>query len=149
MGLTEYVPLMMRSAIVLTAGLLLSGCTFPCTLIGCSNQVRFQLGAAGQHFGVNEPVLVRACVGAQCAEETVTSTSEGTNSSTGTALTLFQGTLTFQFGTAVTGSQTVTLELKKNGNVVFSDQRDNIAFVSTSPNGPGCAPVCQQATVSF
>ena len=79
----------------------------------------------------------------------MTNTSEGTSSSSGAALMLFQGTLTFQFTTAVTGSQTVTLEFKKNGKVVFSDQRANISFLSSSPNGPGCAPVCQQATVSL
>lgn len=148
-GLRDYGPRMLRIVLVLALALLLTGCSGPCTLIGCSNQVTFQLGAAGQHFGVNEPVGVRACVGTQCAEETVTDTSGGTSSSTGSALTLVQGTLTFRFVTPVAGAQTVTLELKKSGAVVFTGQRDDVTFVDFSPNGPGCAPACQQATVSL
>lgn len=139
---------MLRVAIVLLAGLVVSGCGVACTLIGCNDSVSFQLGTAAQHFGLNEPVLVKACAGARCAEETVTLTADG-SSSTGPALRLGSGTLVFDFNSPVSGAVTVSLELKKNGNVVFTSSRDGVTFSNLQPNGPGCAPVCQQATLTL
>lgn len=142
---------MLRIVIMLFAALALSSCSGPCTLIGCSNVVRFQLGNAEQHFGLDEPVLVKACAGTQCAEETVTSNSIGStaSSSTGPAIMLSSGTLFFTFNAPVSGAVTVSLELRKNGAVVFGTTRDEVSFSTFQPNGPGCAPVCQQVTVSL
>ena len=129
---------------VLSAGLVFTSCSGPCTLIGCLNELTFGLGPAAQHFGLNEAVQVKACVGTQCATETVTATAAGSSSSSGTSLRLGSGTLAFNFGAAVSGSQTVSIELTKNGAVVFTDSRDGVAFISSQPNGPGCSPTCQQ-----
>lgn len=127
------------------------GCfSAPCTLIGCVDAANLKLGASAvQHFTNAQPVRVKVCVGAQCATETITVEGTGSTTSTGPALTLSTDTLTFQLASKVSGPQTVTLELTKNGTVVFSEARDGVTFTETSPNGPGCAPVCQSASVAF
>lgn len=136
-------------AVVTSGVVLVSGC-IPCTLIGCVNAARLQLGAnAAQHFTNAQPVQVKVCVGAQCATETITVEGTGSTTSSGPALTLSSGTLTFELMSAVSGPQTVTLELTKNGTVVFNESRAGVTFTESSPNGPGCAPVCQSANVSF
>jgi hypothetical protein len=138
--------------VVMSAVVLASvGCfSAPCTLIGCIDTANLQLGASAvQHFTNAQPVLTKVCVGAQCATETLTVESAGASSSTGPRLMLNSGTLTFQLMTTVSGPQTVTLELTKNGAVVFSESRDGVTFTETRPNGPLCAPVCQTATVTF
>lgn len=132
------------------AGLALSSCAAPCTLIGCVDTVTLQLVSAdSQQFAVGEPVDVTACLGNQCVTATVTAEGSGASSSTDGDLALNGNALMLRFDAPVTGEQTVTLELKKSGAVVFAQSRSGVVLTEASPNGPGCQPVCQFATVEF
>ena len=136
--------------VVVSLFAVLSGCRV-CTAIGCVNSVTFQLGAAAQHFRVDEPVEVSACVGTQCVTETVTVVSAG-GSQTSTGGAVFFGTdgsLEVRFNTSVTGAQTVTLKLTKMGTVVLDQSRGGVTFSTFEPNGAGCQPICQTATVAL
>lgn len=142
--------MMTRSVVVVVALLAsLSGCGV-CTLIGCTNSVRFQLGAAAQQFGIDEPVEVRACVGARCVTDTITRLADNGQMSAGTGLLLDpDGSLLLSLSTDVTGPQTVSLRLTKAGSVVLDQTRDGVNFSTVQPNGPACAPTCHVATVSL
>lgn len=128
----------------------LAGCGV-CTAVGCFNSVTFQLGAAAQHFGADQPVEVRACVGTQCVTETVTKLADGSQTSTGAGAVFVgtDGSVHVQFGTSVTGAQTVSLKLTKMGTVVLDQSKDGVSFSTIQPNGPLCAPTCQTATVTL
>lgn len=120
-----------------------------CTLIACTNAVYVQLSASAvQHFTEGQPIQVKACVGVQCVTETLTATG-GTSTSTGSTLSLMGGKLTFETSGTFTSAQTVSLELTKAGNVVFTDSRDGVAFQHSYPNGPDCGGDCQTANVNL
>jgi hypothetical protein len=135
---------MIRIAL-LASVVLLSACPGPCTLIGCTNAVTFQLGVAVQQFGVDEAVQVRACVGSECTTEVVTKPSEPGAFGSQSFLVGTDGTLRFSFVGSI--ADTVSLELRKNGNVVVSESRSGVTFGKSNPNGPGCEPTCRTATV--
>ncbi|MFZ5438757.1 MAG: hypothetical protein ACOZQL_02050 [Myxococcota bacterium] len=141
--------MMTRLVMVVSLLVSLSACGV-CTAVGCQNSLGFQLGAAAQQFGVDEPVEVRACVGTQCATETLTKRADNGQTSTGSALFLDpSGVLVFTFTGTVSGAQTVSLRLTRGGSVVLDQTKEAVPFSTLQPNGPVCPPTCHQANVTL
>lgn len=141
---------MMRWVMVVFAGVMLSSCVGPCTLIGCVDSVTFQLGTAVQQFGVNEAVTVKACIGTNCVNEVVTRTDSSGAFGSAAFTVGTDGTLSCRFNTSPgPGPQTVTLQLTRNGNVVLDQTREGVPFTESHPNGPACSPTCRTASITL
>lgn len=143
---------MIRIVAAMVALATLSGCiSGACTAIGCVDQVTYQLdAAAASNFTVGQAVQAKACVGTSCVTETLT-LEMGNDAAASQSLTYLATTRTLEYrpGTIGVEPQTVTLELTRGGNVVARLTRDLVSFSRLQPNGPGCEPVCRQASVSF
>jgi len=142
----------MRILVAVLTMISMTGCiSGACTAIGCVDQVTYQLdAAAASNFTVGQPVQVKACVGTTCVTETLT-LEMGNDAAASQSLTYLSTTRTLEYrpGTVGVEPQTVTLELTRGGNVVARLSKDLVNFSRFQPNGPGCEPVCRQASVSF
>jgi hypothetical protein len=142
----------MRILVAVLTAISMTGCiSGACTAIGCVDQVTYQLdSAAASQFAVGQAVQVKACVGTSCVTETLTLTM-GNDVAASQSLTYLSTSRTLEYRPGPIGvePQRVTLELSRGGNLVASLTKDPVNFSRFQPNGPGCEPVCRQASVSF
>ena len=126
-------------------GVALSGC---CHEIGCTDGVTVQLGDVVSEFPVDEPVEVTVCVDEQCTVETLTVRDDHVEG--GSFITPFLDKRSLRAQIQLTeGPHTITFELLRAGNVVFSATREMVTTSSHAPNGPFCKPVCQNALITL
>jgi hypothetical protein len=135
-----------RLFVTALAVLLLEGC---CTTKACVGGITFQLGPAADEFVIGEPVTVRACLDAECTDETLTRTSTDAVAQSAT-MVQFGQTLFFEPPAGITaGTHTISLELTRGGSVVLNVVKEMVVAEGFAPNGPTCGGSCIGATVSL
>ena len=136
--------------------LLMGGCLAPpvpddpaasreCTLIGCESQITFNLPVdlePGQRYELE------ACVDGDCNSATLTLSDRGFGTSgpfvipaAGNAVNVLL------LGDDYSGLHQVSLTVIGPGGQVARIADEAVEFERVQPNGPGCEPVCWQATV--
>ncbi len=151
----------MRVRTVITAAamaLILGACLAPpvpagpqnaCTAIGCESQLAFDLGADLQPGGTYE---LEACIDGDCATATVPippPVDGGGSFGVGGPFTLDAGNdiVTVRLvGEDYSGAHEVSLTLAGTDGLMI-DVEATTEFERGQPNGPGCEPICWQATV--
>lgn len=137
---------MVRLGLVGAVLIAAAGC---CTEIGCGDAMVWVLPSSFAPPVANETLSIRACVESSCVDGALQTAGEGFwASDEGSAL--FRGdqrTLQVRFPGAG-GEQSVSLEVKKNDQVVLSDSR-RVTFKTFTPNGPFCEPTCAGARIEL
>lgn len=153
---------MRRSAALagLVLGVILSACVAPpvpdgpfiaCTLIGCESQVAFEIGDATDIVS-GATYEVEACIDGQCESATVVvppaqGAAIGAGVSGSLVLDPQQDIVTVRLiGGDYSGMHTLSLTLTGPDGQRTEIESDT-EFERSQPNGPGCEPVCWQATV--
>jgi hypothetical protein len=122
-----------------------------CTLIGCESQVVFEVGGATDILS-GETYEVEACIDGDCTSATVeVPPAQGGAMGAGLSDSLVvdpqQDLVTVRLsGGDYSGMHTVSLTLTGPDGQRTEIESDT-EFERSQPNGPGCEPVCWQATV--
>lgn len=115
-----------------------------CTLIGCESQIEFELGG---DLLRGEAYDIEACLDGDCTSETVQVPDSGFVMGGAFTLDAERDTVIVRLiGGDYSGSHTVSLSVSGEGGAV-ADVETETEFERSQPNGPGCEPVCWQATV--
>ena len=115
-----------------------------CTLIGCESQIRFDLSG---DLVRGEAYDIEACVDGDCTSETVQIPDSGFVIVGAFTLDADRDTVTLRLvGDDYSGMRTVSLSVVGETGPVAEVERET-EFERSQPNGPGCEPVCWQATV--
>jgi hypothetical protein len=131
-------------AVLVVVAQAIVGCGRGCTLLGCSDMVRYAIPdavfAAWDAEGLT-PVAVETCVGDLCQVTEVTLTANGTPRQTPEFI-LDPGSL--NTGDAYITRLTVTAS---DGQILFTQSDVDVALEEWTPNGPGCEPTCATAVI--
>lgn len=128
----------------MVVGVALSGC---CHEIGCIDGLAIELGSAADHFAPGAPVQATVCVDGNCVTDTLTRNAES-GLLDGGPLSHFEPNQLL-FRGIPGGSHSVTVELSREGAVVFGASREMVSTSTFMPNGPFCPPVCHNASITL
>ena len=144
------------TAAAFLVALILSACLAPpvpappedppvaCTLIGCESQLTFELDA---DLARDETYEVEVCIDAECASATIEVPDSGFAMTGPFSIDADRDTVTVRLlGDDYSGTRAVTLSLSGSDGLLV-DVDAQTEFERAQPNGPGCEPICWQATV--
>jgi hypothetical protein len=116
-----------------------------CTAIGCNSQLTFELGTELER---GERYDLEACIDGDCDAATVEIPPSGFATSGAFTVDADRNAVTVTLlGEDYSGAHDVSLTVVDARAQDIVRVADTIEFDRAQPNGPGCEPVCWQATV--